>query len=426
LRRFVCIRLPGAERPVVLAAAELALGFGPRCALDEAGACVVLDISGCAHLYGGEPRLIELLQAKLTALACPDLRLAVADGPQFARLITLGCQGTCLTPPGRGASVLYPLPVEVLGFDAKTCAWFAGLGIYTVGEIVKLPPSEVELRLGVESRAPLRLVHGEDEEPTEWWKPPEVVSAEAELDHGIDSLEPLLFVLKGLVDPLCVRLEARSQLLARAELWMRYEKLPGLTRRDQTWEAAFPSPLRDSKSILSVLRLRLEAEPLAAPVRELRLRFVQTVERLPKALHLWSKESAAVRALPTLVAELTAELGPERVGCLLVRDRHAASARSSLGEVGAESVKPASPWVRLDYGSSEPMRWAAEPLPWEGATSGRLLLRRQGVEWWSRGFSEAWDSLAVWVPSLCATAWVDLRAGAGFGVSAWFRGWMEG
>jgi len=188
----------------------------------------------------------------------------------------------------------------------------------------------------------------------------------------------------------------------------------------------FPSPLRDSKAVLNVFKLRLEAEALEAPVRELKVRFTQTVERLPKALHLWTKEAASVRALPVLIAELTAELGPERVGCLLVCDRHAASVRSALGPIGGSSVVPASPWVRLTYAASEPLRCALQPQPWEGATGGRLLVRRQGLEWWTRGFSEAWDSLAVWVPSLMATAWVDQRLGEGFGTSAWLRGWLEG
>ena len=207
---------------------------------------------------------------------------------------------------------------------------------------------------------------------------------------------------------------------------MKYEKLPDLERREQTWHAVFPSPLRDSKAVLSVLRLRLEAQPFKAPVRELSIRFVQTVERMPRALHLWTKEAAAVRALPTLIAELTAELGSERVGCLLVRDRHAASMRSTLSVIGAESPRPRSPWVTLTYAANEPLRCAAKPEPWEGSTNGRLLLRRQGVEWWARGFSDAWDSVAVWVPSLGATAWVDQRVGDGFGISTWLRGWLEG
>ena len=85
-----------------------------------------------------------------------------------------------------------------------------------------------------------------------------------------------------------------------------------------------------------------------------------------------------------------------------------------------------SPWVQLTYGASEPLRMSLKPQVWEGTASGRLLVRRQGLEWWRRGFSEAWDSLAVWVPSLCATAWVDQRLGEGFGPSAWLRGWVEG
>lgn len=423
--RYLAAVLPRAPRAKLLAAAELALGFGPRCAIDEPRSCVVLDISGCGHLYGGDAALAEQLLQRLVVLELQP-RIAIADGPAVASLIALGCEGVCVTPPGRGVSSLGPLPVDVLGYGEKVCAWFAGLGVYTVGEVQKLPPAELERRLGPSARTALRLIHGDDPPPTDWWQPPQVLSEALELDHGVEVMEPLLFLLKGLVDPLCARLEARSQLLARAELWVKYEKLPGLERREETWDAVFPAPLRDSKAVLNVLKLRLEGKPLRAPIRELCVRFVQTVERVPKALHLWTKEAAAARALPVLIAELTAELGPERVGCLLVRDRHAASLRSSLGPIGAVSTRPPSPWVSLTYGSSEPLRVASKAEPWEGPTSGRLLLRRQGVEWWSRGFSEAWDSLAIWVPSLSATAWVDLRGGEGFGASAWLRGWLEG
>jgi protein ImuB len=423
--RYLAAVLPEAPRPTLIAAAELCLGFGPRCAIDDENACVTLDVSGCGHLYGGEAQLAEQLLQRLKALE-HEVRLAIADGPQVAAMIARGSSGTCIAPPGRGAQALGPLPVEVLGYDEKVCTWFAGLGVYTVGEVQKLPPDELERRLGPQARASLRLIHSEDPPPTDWWQPPVVLAEEVELDHGVEALEPLLFLLKGLVDPLCARLEARGQLLARAEVWVKYEKLPGLAVREQTWEAVFPSPLRDSKAVLSVLKLRLEGTPLKAPVRELRVRFVQTIERLPRALHLWTKEAASVRALPALIAELTAELGPERVGCLWVRDRHAASARSTLGAIGQESVRPRSPWVSLTYAANEPLRCAQKPEPWEGATGGRLLVRRQGVEWWTRGFSDAWDSLAVWVPSLCATAWVDLRGGEGFGPSAWLRGWLEG
>jgi protein ImuB len=303
------------------------------------------------------------------------------------------------------------------------------LGVYTVGEAQALPPDELERRLGPKGRAALRRMHGDDAGLPDWYQPPAVIEASAELDHGVEALEPFLFVLKGLVDPSCpscARLEARSQLLARAELKVKYEKSPALERREQTWDAVFPSPLRDGKAVLNVLKLKLEAQGLKAPVREVSLRFVQTVERLPRALHLWAKETAALRALPALIAELTAELGHERVGCLTVRDRHAASARSVLLGVGEASVKPTSPWVQLTYASSEPLRMCPKPQPWEGAASGRLLVRRQGLEWWRRGFCEAWDSLAVWVPSLCATAWVDQRLGEGYGPSAWLRGWVEG
>ena len=293
----------------------------------------------------------------------------------------------------------------------------------TVGDVQRLPPSELERRFGAAVRPSLKLMHGEDTPPLDWWQPPQIPQASAELEHGLEALEPLLFVIKGLVDGLCARLEARGQALSRAELFVRYEKLPGLTHRTQAWDVAFPLPLREPKAVLNVLRLKLDAEGLAAPVREVALKLVHTVEQRPRALHLWSKESSALGALPTLIAELCAELGADRVGSLTVPERHAAMERSLLAPVGAETNPPVSPWVSLLYEAGEPLRCLGAE-PWQGPTEGRLLVRRQGIEWWRHGFVDAWDSRAVWVPALGATAWVDLRPKAER--AAWLRGWVEG
>ncbi len=423
MNRFVAVVVGEATQPQLEAVAEVSLTFGTRCALE--GHAALVDITGCAHLFGGEKGLVEQLRAKVVALGLKKPSFAVADGPHVAQAIARARTGVQLVPVGAGVSALAPLSLSILTLDDEARVYLEALGVRTVGELQALPVFELERRLSHGSRAALRFIHGEDSAALDWWSVPEVPEARIELEHGVEHLEPLLFVLKGLIDPLCARLEARGELLARAELWVRYEKLPGLVRREQTWEAVWPLPLRESKAVLNVLKLRLEAKGLEAPVREVALRFVQRTKAEPRALHLWSKETQSLSALPTLIAELVAELGEERVGSLKVEDRHAASARSALGTVGETSLAPQSPWVMLAYSAREPLR-AQKAEPWTGPTSGRLLVRRQGVEWWKRGFSDAWDSLAVWVEGLNATAWVDLRLGDSFGPSAWMRGWVEG
>ncbi len=377
------------------AVAELALSFGPRCAIDSERKAVVLDITGCAHLFGGE----DELKAKLSANA----RVAIADAPRLAKLLAVS-QAPCLDE----------VPVRFLDLDDEALVWLDALAIETVGALKALPRSELERRQI--PRGTLDLIHGEDEEPIEWWSPPSVLEASLELEYELETLEPLLFVLKNLIDGLCARLEVRGEALSRAEVLLK----PG-----RTIEALFPAPLRASRSILNVLKLKLEASGLEAPVRQVRVRFVDVVAAPARALHLWEKESTALSALPSLLAELIAELGQHNVGSLSVENRHAAGARTALAPVGTQTKAPESPWVSLSYGSSEPLR-AVKAEPWSGPTSGQLLVRRQSVEWWKRHNHEAWDSLAVWVPEMEATAWVDQRLGEGFETSVWLRGWVEG
>ncbi|MFZ5469138.1 MAG: hypothetical protein ACOZIN_06820 [Myxococcota bacterium] len=423
MNRYAAVVVKGASRTLLEAAAEVSLVFGTRCALEEECSAVLLDITGCAHLFSGERGLAEQLQAKIAA-AGGEARIAVACGPHIALAVAQARPGISVTKD-EAAEVLAPLPLEVLGLDAESLAYLHALGVRRVGELQALPVFELQRRLSPSSRAALALAHGKDDAALSWWEPPSVPQASIELEHGLESLEPLLFVLKGLVDPLCVRLEARGELLAQAELWVKYERWPGLTQREQAWEAVFPAPLREGRAILNVLKLRLEAVGLEAPVRQVRLRWVRTVRAAPRALHLWTKETVSVSALPTLIAELVAELGEEKVGSLVVKEHHAASARSVLASFGTSTAQPTSPWVTLSYAASEPLR-VQKAEPWAGPTSGRLLVRRQGVEWWKRGFGDAWDSLAVWVDGLGATAWVDRRGGEGLTASAWLRGWVEG
>jgi protein ImuB len=449
MSRYAAILMEGATRAVLEAVAEIALTFGPRVAIEPDA--VVVDVTGCAHLLGGEAELAKKLKARVARLfTMPSKKAPLPEVPQALHThprhvkpkpdnvpppppVKLKSFGLALDDHPRvalamargGGRSFAELPLAALGFDEESLDYFASLSVNTVAELQGLPVFELERRLPASARAAVALAHGHVPDAVEWWMPPEIPESSVELDHGVEHLEPLLFVLKGLVDPLCARLEARGQLLAEAELWVKYEKLPGLEQREQTWQAVFPSALRDAKAVLNVLKLRLEAVGLRAPVREVRLRLLQTVEAEPRALHLWTKETTAVSALPTLIAELVAELGEERVGSLTVQDRHAASSRTALVRVGTMSATPVSPWVSLSYAASEPLR-AQKAEPWDGPTSGKLLVRRQGVEWWTHGFSDAWDSLAVWIDGLGATAWVDQRLGDSYRASSWLRGWVDG
>jgi hypothetical protein len=347
------------------------------------------------------------------------LNWAIADEAPVAALMAMSSSSLRWVPPGQGTSALSSIPISVLGFDEVSLRWFEALGIQTVGELRRPPWSDLRRRISISTWNTLRwLEDGLSQTVLDWFVPPERLEAQVELEDSVENLEPLLFVFKSLVDRLCARLETRGEVLASLRASVKYDLKPA---QEAHWKAVFPAPLRDSKSILNVLRLKLQEQPLSAPVREVSLKFEQTAKKPPQMLHLWSTETASVQALPRLVAELTAELGTQCVGSLTVTDHHVPFLRSVLGDPFASSKTHDSPWLSLLYGVPEPLRILKRAESWEGTRQGKLLLRRQGVEWWRRRFCAAWDSWAVWDPSVSATAWVDVKASTG--TEAWLRGW---
>jgi protein ImuB len=105
-----------------------------------------------------------------------------------------------------------------------------------------------------------------------------------ELDDAVEELDPLSFLLGRLLDQLCARLNARS--LAAASIRVCFELQPAFenaldSRKEPALQKRLPAicetrielpiPVRDSKMLLKLLRLRLQSNPPAAPIQKLTL-----------------------------------------------------------------------------------------------------------------------------------------------------------
>jgi len=87
--RAICAKLdvleadPGADRAFLDAIADWCDRYTPLVALDgEDG--LMLDVTGCTHLFGGEERLVEDIDRRLTAFGLA-VRISVGPTPGCAR-----------------------------------------------------------------------------------------------------------------------------------------------------------------------------------------------------------------------------------------------------------------------------------------------------------------------------------------------------
>ena len=120
--------------------------YTPLVALDPASppmalggtAGFLLDVSGCAHLFGGEEGLLQDLAHRLAAWGLPS-RLAMADTPLAAWGLSRCAEEAVLcVPPGETLPALRPLPVTALNLPDATVEALDRLGLRKIGDILQL------------------------------------------------------------------------------------------------------------------------------------------------------------------------------------------------------------------------------------------------------------------------------------------------
>ncbi len=116
---------------------------------------LLLDITGCARLFGGEERLTKQAVAGLTRWGL-QVRAAVADTVGAAWALALNAAQTPqIVPVGQTSAWLAPLPPAALRIDKHVADQLDTLGIRSIGDLLMLPRTSLPARFG--SQLVLRL-----------------------------------------------------------------------------------------------------------------------------------------------------------------------------------------------------------------------------------------------------------------------------
>src|SRR5213596_961397 len=239
-----------AERSAVRALADVAASLASRIEAAADGA-VFLDAAGATHLVPSEAGLATALVARAARVGLAA-RAAVGASMTVARLAAL--HATEVVPAGTELGFLAPLPLACLAPPPAIAATLERWGIRRLGDLARLPVAEVATRLGPAGAALVRAARGEDERPLAPQARGGPVEEAIDLEHALDALEPLLFVLRGLVERALARLGLAGIGCARVDLAL---GLDDHGRDARTLPLG--APTRDVKAILGCLRTDLEA-----------------------------------------------------------------------------------------------------------------------------------------------------------------------
>jgi protein ImuB len=326
--RAVCdglvVRQQSAEAiaAAVTALADVAGTVSPRVEVD-AHARVFLDCQGTGTLWQSESALASALASRAERCGLP-VWVGVADSKLAAAIAAHVGRGIHIVPPGRAQAFLAPHPVSLLDPDLGSAATLASWGIRSIGELAALPVGAAAHRLGPAGATLLRCARGEDVAPLVARAMPTTFADVLELDYGEERLEPLMFVLRRLIECVASRIDVCGLACRQIEIIF---DLEGGGRDLRTIVTA--APTTDVKTLLTLVRAQLEADPPAHAVVKLEVAGAATPVS-PTQLDLLRPAGPAPAALAAVVARLSALCGPDRVGVLRPADSH----RPEAVEVG--------------------------------------------------------------------------------------------
>src|SRR3954463_14749313 len=329
----VILRVRSSEQEAAAHAALLdcAHAFSPRVE-DAAPDLVLLDIAGLDRIFGTPQKIARDLGGKISQIGL-EARIGVASNIETAQHAARGFEGVTVIPPGEEALRLGPLSVDVLAPAPEIMQTLDSWGIRTLRALASLPPIPLSERLGAEGLRLQNLARGEGSRPLVPTDPPLHFEEAMELEHPLEMLEPLAFVLNRMLESLCARLQARS--LATNELRLRMDlgktdsetaQVPSLPCiQKYVRNIRLPVPMLDAKVFLKLLQLDLEAHPPQAPIRKI---FLPMEPARPRQSQngLFLAASPEPEKLELVLARVAGVVGEKNLGVAEILDTHRADA----------------------------------------------------------------------------------------------------
>jgi protein ImuB len=236
---FACIHGPAADLP------KIADAFSPWFEQTAPGT-IVFRVDGLRRLYGSPQQIAQAIAQR----AGSNVNIAIAETAESAILAARNFPGVTVDPQ------LDHLDISSLPITDEMLETLDAWGIHDLRQLAQLPESGIAERFGPAGVYLQRLAKGAIHRPLRVFHQAITYDDRIELDHPVDLLEPLLFLIARILNEQCEKLEAHG--MSANEITVRLE-FDDKTEHVRTLR--LPVPMRDSKSLLKLLQMDLEAHP---------------------------------------------------------------------------------------------------------------------------------------------------------------------
>lgn len=325
----------GMETELLDTLARWCLRYTPDVAVDLPDG-LLLDITGCAHLWGGERAYLKEIVLKLRAMGY-DVRAAVADTIGAAWAVAHYGKQAPIILPGKQKEALSALPPAALRLDPVITEKLHKLGLYTIGSFIDMPAASLRRRFGQEILERTGQALGTAMETIQPLRPA------APYEERLPCLEPIRtaagigIAIRKLLEALCHRLSREGKGLRNAVLTCHR-----IDNEVQKVHITTGRASRDTEHLFKLFELKIPTIRPALGI-ELFLMEATVTEALTASQEaLWHVAARDEKAVAELLDKITGKLGPGKAHRYLPVESY--EPERSIREAAGLDEQPETPW----------------------------------------------------------------------------------
>ncbi|WP_025144915.1 Y-family DNA polymerase [Pedobacter jeongneungensis] len=326
---------PGKEERLLRALAAWFLRYTPVAAIDLPDG-LILDITGCAHLWGGEQNYLEDILARLSA-AGYHLRAAITDTVGMSWAVARYGTGRVIIERGAQREILKAMPPAGLRLAPEILDRLSKLGFYRIGSFIDMPRAVLRRRFGVSIAERLDQALGL---VTETITPVQPV---VPFDERLPCLEPIRtangiqIAIRNLLEQICLRLLRENKGLRKSVLT--YYRVDGVV---QKIEIGTNQAVRNMEHLFKLFELKISTirPGLGIELFVLEAPIVEALSRQQETL--WTAAHQEDTAVANLLDRVAGRVGAGAVHRYLPDEHH--WPERSLKQAASLDQQPDIPW----------------------------------------------------------------------------------
>ncbi len=344
---------PEAEKKLLKDLAEWCLRYTPVVAVDPPDG-LILDISGCAHLWGGELAYLEAITGRFRRGGY-DVKAAIADTIGAAWATARYGKDKTIVEPGRQAEALLPLPPAALRLDDVVLQRMLKLGFRQTGQIMNIPRLNLRRRFGDALLSRLGQALGTEPEILTPVQPAPVYQERLPCIEPIQTDKGIKIALERLLETLCERFSKEGKGM-RTGIFKGY-RVDGKTEQISIGTSRAS---RDAAHLFRLFELKIpEIEPaLGIELFVLEATLVEDVSEAQEAL--WCAGSNDQKVVAELLDNIAGKVGAGAIHRYLPQEHH--WPEYSIKEVASLEEQPETEWFT---NRRRPLHLLSDPEPIE-------------------------------------------------------------